>query len=1282
MLIPEEVLRSLCDRESLFHVLERYGWRVSAEDTFTYDVPLAGAARLPQVAVSQIPPFAADDPYTLILVEFASEFRRTDLRDILREIRREVREKGRFSRVVDGKTAAPQLEDIIFVCTTAGYKGVRFAHFEQRDDKRQPRLRVFGWDCDQKMGMATLRRINMEMLRLPRSADGAPDWARAHWMEAWNVEAVTKDFYDEYEGVFHRVEAQIQGSVTDKREFTQRLFNRLFFIRFLEMKGWLKFRDAEGRERTDYLRALFEAAAQENFFRDRLYWAFFSGLGTSDNPDIAAVEALRARRGQVPYLNGGLFEMEADDVRDAVQIGNAAFADILNLFDAYNFTITESAPDDVEVAVDPEMLGKVFEKLVTKGERQSSGSYYTPRTVVSFMCREALKGYLGGYEALIDRGEDADITLPVARDLLRKLAEVRVVDPACGSGAYLLGMLRELFTLNRLLDVRAERPDARGDYARKLTIIQDNLYGVDKSAFAVQIARLRLWLSLIVEFDDQDNPPPPLPNLDFKIEAGDSLTAPNPELAPNLLRHGETEEFGRLKNQFMRVHERTAKQALLNRIDPLRAEIRQGTHSGVTVEGFDWRVEFCEVFTPPEPTTTIGGAANMGYELVEQPRPGGFDIVLANPPYGASVEDNVRAIYFHRGTDGAQSKDTYGLFMARALQLLRPGGQFSFIISDTWRTIRSHRPLRHRLLTQAAVAHVVDLPTWIFDATVNTCILTLTKATPARSHALIAADLRGIKPGDWQSLESNLRALAAHGPDVQTLSFARYTYPQSIIADYDNRSFFIGSPRLYNLMSDTRFVRLETVANVRQGLATADNEFYIRKRQGARGGYAILNESELLTEAEVSALSDDEKRNGVDPARYGGRCYVPYDKGGESDAEGGWMPNYHVPTGYFINWSSAAVHRLRTATIADVKRRKGELHKIKLSDETTRAAVIRNPDCYFREGVTFSRTGIYAPTYRLNSSSVFDTEGSSLFSSNVEPEVLLALMASTLARYIIKAIVDHTVHAQVDDLKEMRLAQPDEETRGQLSHLVEQIIEKQTTNPRYAYHLYEQQEIDALVYQLYGLDENDIREVELWYCRRYERLAGAQGVLARVAQEHADYLAWCEHIMEKPPGYWQSHPVYILIAQGENHLLDFKETLTVNTHTGQNSDDNGKSVIKAIAAFLNADGGKLLVGVADNGDVRGIARDLAFVNHRNNAGFEEKLRQMMETQLGLVSENLVQCRFESLPEGVVCVVDVQPRPAEITYVRPHDIYVRNGNRSPKLLEGRARDEWVARRSPR
>ena len=169
---------------------------------------------------------------------------------------------------------------------------------------------------------------------------------------------------------------------------------------------------------------------------------------------------------------------------------------------------------------------------------------------------------------------------------------------------------------------------------------------------------------------------------------------------------------------------------------------------------------------PREPIADLGGALNLGGTLARAAQIGGFNIVLANPPYGASVGDEVRDVYFDSRlpAEHGQSKDTYGLFIARALQLLRPGGQFSYIVSDTWRTIKSHKPLRRRLAETTSVGHVLDLPAWVFDGpTVNTSILTFSAAPPPAAHTLIAGDLRSIQKDDWRTLEENLRFAAARG---------------------------------------------------------------------------------------------------------------------------------------------------------------------------------------------------------------------------------------------------------------------------------------------------------------------------------------------------------------------------------------------------------------------------------------------------------------------------------------------------------------------------------------
>lgn len=1099
---------------------------------------------------------------------------------------------------------------------------------------------------------------------------------------AFSIEVVTDDFFADYNRVFKSVEDEVQRSIPDKenrRLFTQRLFNRLMFIYFLQKKGWLLFKGDK-----NYLRRLYIEAVkkEENYLRDRLYWLFFYGLShAGKGKEPKNDEFLAGRLGDVPYLNGGLFEIEAFDDRKGVTIDNFLFHSILELFELYNFTVDESTPLDIELAVDPEMLGKVFEELVTG--RHDTGSYYTPRQIVQFMCRETLKGYLAETKIdsekirkLVEEYNVDNITLADARALLAYLAHVKIVDPACGSGAYLLGALQELKNLTTLLDTRSGNAPVE-IYKRKLSIIQNNLYGVDADSFAVQIARLRLWLSLAVDYSGRK--PQPLPNLDFKIEKGDSLTAPDPQKANLGPVQKEIDRYKKAKAEYFQISikhgdDLDRKKRLQDEIRSLHDHIAFWIHSnrtGKTPEGtFDWAIEFAEVFSPKVIDWQFDGTRPLieGYatqpklveaEAVESAtRDGGFDIVLANPPYGAKVGEKVRDLYFDRHSEGSQSKDTYGLFMTRGLQLLRPNGVLSYIVSDTWRTLGSHKPLRRRILDSCVVKHFVDLPAWVFDATVTTSILTVIKQKAPEDHNLIAGDLRNIQKRNWRLLEENLRVVAERGFDAQTPDYARYTYAQGLISGHSNLSFFVASPRLYALMSDNRFTKMGALADVKQGLATADNHYYLRQRKNVRGTYKLLDERQVLTDLEIAGLTEREKLNGINPEKYNGKHFLPYDKGGESNASGGWLPNYFVPTGYFIDWSVTAVNRLRNATVADVKRRKGKEDDISERDEERIASRFQNSQYYFRKGLTYSPTGFYAPTFRVISPTPFDKEGSGIFFQNADLNEFLGLLCSLLSRYFSKQFVNHTVHAMQGDIDQIPINTGSTETLRRIGVFVNTIIEKQTGDLLYPYHLHEQKEIDDLVYGLYGLTEEDIREIEIWYCRRYPILADAQGFTAEVSKKYKDYLNHCELLLSKPPEYWTSHPIKQLIAQFENHRLDFKEFYGIDKF-GSTAGDPAKSTLKAVASFINAEGGTLLIGVDDPGNIKGIRADLEVLPEHTKDAFEQKIRNTIHARLKPDPTGLIEITFQDLPEGTVCQIDIKP--SKIPTYFDGKLYVRDGN---------------------
>ena len=572
-------------------------------------------------------------------------------------------------------------ENLLFICNH-DYRHYRFVHFRTTDKKSGTApLAAFGWGPGDPIRM--LCEYNLNALEWPETARDAQGWIEA-WSQAFDVEKVTRRFYEDYAAVFAQVETLIgehfspaptvlQGN--ELRMFTQMLFNRLMFLRFMECKGWLTF----GGEK-HYLRALYAAHGsphtpcaktgtrrvptknKKSFYRGRLCPLFFEGLAVEGKQQSEAY-------GQVPYLDGGLFE-RTDLDRRVTDLPDEVFAGILadehagGLFYRYNFTVEESTPLDVEVAVDPEMLGKVFEELVTG--RHETGAYYTPRPVVSFMCREALKGYLSdklnvvgtcrvpsetdpargacrlqsAITVLVDRHDARNLRETQARDILAALDELKAIDPACGSGAYLMGLLQEMIALYRLLYREKLANETRTLYDLKLRIISRNLYGVDVDPLATNIAKLRLWLSLAVEADQ----PLPLPKLDFKIETGDSLLG---------LRAGKQ---------------------------------------------------------------------------------GGFDIVLANPPYvRQEMLRPVKPRLKKRFPEVfAATADLYVYFYARALRLLRNGGMLVFIAPNRFFRSAYGRKLRQCFSRTSHLRKIIDFGDCpIFAAAAYPSIVSARKLPPA-----------------------------------------------------------------------------------------------------------------------------------------------------------------------------------------------------------------------------------------------------------------------------------------------------------------------------------------------------------------------------------------------------------------------------------------------------------------------------------------------------------------------------------------------------------------------
>ncbi len=378
---------------------------------------------------------------------------------------------------------------------------------------------------------------------------------QSHHDRAFSVEAVTRSFYEDYLAVFEELKADMCSQSGDERwahKYALLFLSRCMFIRFVQKKGWL---GGDTQFMDTFWRAYLDSGRQEGedgFFihwLSVLFFEVFNGAGRSEEHAYFPADIRQALR-NAPYLNGGLFRpgnLDEDRRSYGATITDERYRRIFSFLERYNFTIAEDRPLDQEVAVDPEMIGKVYESLVNVSsdadERGETGIFYTPRTEIDLMCRLSLADYLTNHlgESHRDTVEEVVFALEpnekqqadqnasskgLWTQIRSLLKDVTSVDPACGSGSFLVGMLQVLDDLLRRANEKLGIDESA--YDRRKRIIGRSLYGVDVMEWAANVAELRLWLSLIVHVDRSPDQlrrrtEPLLPNVSFKIRSGDAL---------------------------------------------------------------------------------------------------------------------------------------------------------------------------------------------------------------------------------------------------------------------------------------------------------------------------------------------------------------------------------------------------------------------------------------------------------------------------------------------------------------------------------------------------------------------------------------------------------------------------------------------------------------------------------------------------------------------------------------------------------------------------------------
>ncbi len=572
--------------------------------------------------------------------------------------------------------------------------------------------------------------------------------------DIFSVERVTKEFFEKYRDLFldleealgaiverdAEVKADFEAKGVNTVDFAKKLLGQIVFLYFLQKKGW--FGVARGGEwgagSKHFLRELFEKkhGDYDNFFNDILEPLFYEALRLERTDDYYSRFNCR-----IPFLNGGLFDPlgDYDWVNTDILLPNELFSNtyhtkegdsgngVLDIFDRYNFTVKEDEPLEKEVAVDPEMLGKVFENLLEIKDRKSQGTYYTPREIVHYMCRESLTHYLAAeldgrvkkdeIETLLKYGEavveNDSRVIGEGRETQRyafrlpqdvrehaalideKLDTLRVCDPAVGSGAFVVGMMNEVVRTRNALATYLDDAKERTPYHFKRHAIQNCLYGVDIEPSAVEIAKLRLWLSLIVD-EEKREAIQPLPNLDYKIVRGDALLG----VEKNLFNNHFVRELERLKPLYFNEISVSKKEGYKKQIDDLIGKITNGRTE------FDFEVYFSEVFHKKK----------------------GFDVVIGNPPYIQLQKDSgkLRRLYKDAGfTTFTTTGDIYQLFYEKGCQLLTPQrGLIAYITSNSWLKAQYGRSTRRYFVEQHTPLQLLEIGKDVFEnAIVDTNIL-------------------------------------------------------------------------------------------------------------------------------------------------------------------------------------------------------------------------------------------------------------------------------------------------------------------------------------------------------------------------------------------------------------------------------------------------------------------------------------------------------------------------------------------------------------------------------
>lgn len=888
--------------------------------------------------------------------------------------------------------------------------------------------------CDLKEGNTAAKRFSYilgdeqgqyktPLERLGKVAEKNGRFKLSDLREAFSVDALSKEFFDEYHRHYDIIinELKRQGfEGATIHDYVKKMMGRIVFLHFLQKKGWLNGNLA-------FLRDLFFFSPHQDDFLEQVLEPLFFGIFNTEKVnreqlfkakgwDMGLLEDWK----ELPYLNGGLFERDAVDEQN-ITLPASLFEDLFTFMASYNFTVDENDPDDAEVGVDPEMLGKIFESLLE--DNKAKGAFYTPKEIVRYMCKESLIAYLATQidKSHSERKEKTDSSdgsgcdnsirsfveshemqpeLEPYRDALKSaLREVKICDPAIGSGAFPMGLLNELWRCREAIEETSSRVELKKE------IIENNIYGVDIEKGAIDIARLRFWLSIVVDAEE----PEPLPNFDYKFMQGNSLIesfegfdlsrissrlrggqSKSMQLVLGLDSHTSRQNLQRLLREYFSVtdHKQKAsmRQAINEEVKTLIRESIGGTPASLAKldkmdcsanqDFFLWHTWFKDIFDI-----------------------GGFDIVIGNPPYfqmKKGLVDKSKYPYSEGKDKGKQN--IYKLFVEHAYNILSNSGICALITQSSLMCDSSSQYTRELLIKKTCLFRVIEFPKvaphpegQLFKgALVATCIVLFSKGLPCNNHTFFLSannDLTTINSFDFAVIPQQIPI---------------YFYPQGYY---------------FPLIRHDDFSIIE---KMNEGTTFLGNMI----QSSSQGDFNLTNESFCFS----TRLTDVKMYRGCHVHRF----YI------EDEVEE-YIQNNHKASYISRNEHGVFLVCQNISGMTDKQR--------------FNVAISKNNRCLFGHTVN-----------KIELKSMYN------------PKYIMAILNSKIIDWYFRKTSTNN-HVNIYELEQLPIPKANREQEELITSLIDSIVTKKRNNPNSDISSLEK-EIDAIVYQLYNLTPEEIAVIE------------------------------------------------------------------------------------------------------------------------------------------------------------------------------------------------------------